>query len=67
MSEDEINKTIKEQQYYCANWKKIKRGAKEMLDIISEQVDMNLKDFIKNLGLETDEDYGVDVNKIIMV
>lgn len=35
------------------------------MDIISEQVDMNLKEFIKNLGLETDEDYGVDVNKIL--
>ena len=36
-----------------------------MMDIISEQVDMNLKEFIKNLGLETDEDYGVDLSKIL--
>ena len=65
VSEEELNRTMKEQQFYCQNWKKIKREAKEMMDIISEQVDMNLKEFIKNLGLETDEDYGVDVNKIL--
>ena len=33
-----------------------------MMDAISESADMNLKDFIKGLGLETDEDYNVDLN-----
>ena len=36
-----------------------------MIDVISENADMNPKDFIKNLGLETDEDYNVDITKII--
>ena len=35
-----------------------------MMDCISESADMNLKDFIKDLGLETDEDYNVDLNSI---
>ena len=37
-----------------------------MLDIISEQADINPKDFIRNLGLETDEDYGVNPEKLLM-
>ena len=45
-------------------WKKLKRGAKEMLDVISESADMNPKDFTKNLGMEIDEDYSVDLTKI---
>jgi len=44
----------------------VKRGCKDMMDMISEQADINLKDFIKNLGLETDEDYGVDPNKMVL-
>ena len=35
-----------------------------MMEMISESADMNLKDFIKNLGLELDEDYGVDLTKM---
>jgi hypothetical protein len=57
--------TAQEQIFYGNNWKKLKRGCKEMIDVISENADMNPKDFIKNLGLETDEDYNVDITKII--
>lgn len=53
-----------EQIYYCNSWKKLKRGCKELLDIISESADMNPKDFTRNLGMEIDEDYGVDILKI---
>jgi len=35
-----------------------------MMEMISESADMNIKDFIKNLGLELDEDYGVDLTKM---
>ena len=38
-----------------------------MMDAISESADMNMKDFIKNLGLEIDEDYGVDYKKMTML
>jgi len=64
ISEDQIEESCKEQVFYANSWKKIKRDCREMMDIISESADMNLKDFIKGLGLETDEDYGVDLNKM---
>ena len=44
----------------------MKRGCKEMLETITEAADMNMKDFIKNLGLETDEDYGVSLDNILI-
>ena len=66
ISEDQIEETFKEQIFYAQSWKKMKRGCKEMLETISEQADMNLKDFIKNLGLETDEDYGVSLDSILI-
>jgi len=31
----------------------------EVIDQVSESVDMNRKDFIKKLGIETDEDFKV--------
>jgi predicted nuclease with TOPRIM domain len=66
ISEEVLNETFKEQKFYAMHWKKVKRGCKEMLDIISEQADINPKDFVKNLGLETDEDYGVNPDKLMM-
>ncbi len=35
-----------------------------MIEVISESADLNPKDFMKNLGLEQDEDYGVDFLKM---
>lgn len=64
VSEDQIEESLQEQIYYAQNWKKIKRQCRDMMDTISESADLNLKDFIKSLGLETDEDYGVDLNNI---
>ena len=64
ISDEEISFTHAEKIYYCNLWKKLKRGGKEMLDVISESADMNPKDFTKNLGMEIDEDYSVDVLKI---
>ncbi|TNV77411.1 hypothetical protein FGO68_gene16095 [Halteria grandinella] len=40
-------------------WKKRKRGCMDVVDQVSESVDMNRKEFIKKLGLETDEEYKV--------
>ena len=64
ISEEEIEESERELIFYANSWKKIKRDCREMMDIISESADMNLKDFIKGLGLETDEDYAVDLNKM---
>jgi hypothetical protein len=44
-----------------SNWKRLKRGCKEIIEAISESAEMNPKEFIKGLGLEVDEDFGVDL------
>ena len=41
-------------------WKKRKRGCMDVVDQISESVEMNRKDFCKKLGLDTDEE-----NKVV--
>lgn len=41
-------------------WKRRRRACMEVVDAISESMDMNKKDFIKKVGLETDED-----NKVV--
>ena len=64
MSEEQITQSTNEQLFYAQQWKKHKRGCTEMIDMILESVDMNKKEFIKSLGLETDEDYGVDLKKM---
>ena len=66
VSEGVIEETLKQQIFYANGWKKMKRGCKEMLDTISEAADMNPKEFIKKLGLETDEDYGVNLDDILI-
>ena len=67
VSEDQILETFKAQKFYLNAWKKVKRGCREMMDVISEQADINPKDFIKNLGLETDEDYGINPDKLMVL
>ena len=44
----------------------MKKGCKEMIDTISECADINQKELIKKLGIETDEECGVDINQIII-
>jgi hypothetical protein len=38
-----------------------------MIELIAEQIDMNPKDYIKNLGMEIDEDYGVLPDALLSV
>jgi hypothetical protein len=42
----------------------LKRGCKEFIDMIAESVDLNPKEFIKKLEMETDEDNGVSLDSI---
>jgi len=41
-------------------WKKKRRGCSDVIDTISESVDMNRKEFSKKVGIETDEE-----NKVV--
>jgi Leucine zipper with capping helix domain len=42
------------------DWKKKRRGCMDVIEGISESVEMNKKDFIKKVGIETDEE-----NKVV--
>jgi hypothetical protein len=44
---------------YLLEWKKRKQGCLDIVDTISEGMDLNRKDFMAMVGMETDEDYGV--------
>ena len=37
-------------------WKKRKRGCMDVIDAINESAGMNRRDFIKAIGLDTDEE-----------
>lgn len=41
-------------------WKKRKRGCIDIINQISESMEMNKKDFMKKVGLDTDEE-----NKVV--
>jgi hypothetical protein len=51
---------------FCQEWRKRKRACMEIIDIISESADLNRKEFIKKLGIETDEDVGVNIADYLM-
>ena len=37
-------------------WKRKRRGCMDVVDALSESMDMNKKEFIKKVGIETDEE-----------
>ncbi|XP_028931621.1 homologous-pairing protein 2 homolog isoform X1 [Ornithorhynchus anatinus] len=55
----EKDKVYSERQKYCKEWRKRKRLATEMCDAILEGYSKTKKQFYEEVGLETDEDYGV--------
>lgn len=61
VSEDDIEKGKKEMVRQCQEWRKRKRACMEIVDMISESADLNKKEFIKKLGLETDEEARVNI------
>lgn len=67
VSEEEIENAKKEVMKYCNEWKKRKRACMEIVDVISESADINRKEFIKKVGIETDEECKVNINDYINV
>lgn len=62
VSEEEIEKAKKDVARFCTEWRKRKRGCMDIVDMISESMDMNRKEFFKKVGsIETDEDCGVNI------
>ena len=49
---------------YCLEWKKRKRGCMEVLDTIAENADINRRELMVKVGVETDEEMNVSINEI---
>ena len=56
ITQNEIAKAEANLKKYQVEWKRRRKGCMEAMDQISESVDMNRKDFIKKIGIETDEE-----------
>jgi Leucine zipper with capping helix domain len=67
ISEAEIEGSKKAVLRYVAEWRKRKRACMDIIDTICESADFNRKDFIKKLGIDTDEDCKVNVNDYLTV
>jgi len=64
ITEKEMDNAEKNMKAYCDEWKKRKRACMDIVDLISESVEQGRKEFIQGVGLETDEDYGVNLMEI---
>ncbi|GJD10165.1 Homologous-pairing protein 2 [Galdieria sulphuraria] len=51
--------------YNVSNWKQRKRMAKDILDAISENANLKYKELCEQIGVETDETVGLDMENIL--
>ncbi|XP_061605906.1 homologous-pairing protein 2 homolog [Phyllopteryx taeniolatus] len=58
---EEKDKVLKEHNIYVKEWRKRKRLASDMMDTILEGYPKSKKEFLEEVGVETDEDYKVVV------
>jgi hypothetical protein len=56
LTEKDLLKAETELKKWQTEWKRRKRGCMDIINNISESMDVNKKDFIKKIGLETDEE-----------
>lgn len=61
---EEKEKVYKEQSLYVKEWKKRKRLASDMMNSILEGYPKSKKEFLEEVGVETDEDYKVTIPSI---
>ena len=55
ISEVEMKEIEAKMQEYIQEWKKKKRGWMDMINVITENMDKNRKDFMEEIGIDTDE------------
>ena len=60
VTQAEISKADQSLKKMHVEWKRRKRGCMDIIDQICESAEMNRKDFIKKLAVETDEE-----NKVV--
>ncbi|XP_012512128.1 PREDICTED: homologous-pairing protein 2 homolog isoform X2 [Propithecus coquereli] len=58
---EEKEQVYRERQKYCKEWRKRKRMATELCDAILEGYPKSKKQFFEEVGIETDEDYNVNL------
>ncbi len=56
LTEKDLQKAENDLKKWQTEWKKRKRACADIVNSISESMEMNKKDFIKKIGLETDEE-----------
>jgi hypothetical protein len=56
LTEKDLMKAEGDLKKWQLEWKKRKRGCMDCVNSISESMEMNRKDFLKKVGLETDEE-----------
>ncbi|XP_019731328.1 homologous-pairing protein 2 homolog [Hippocampus comes] len=61
---EEKDKVLKEHNVYVKEWRKRKRLASDMMDSILEGYPKSKKEFLEEVGVETDEDYQVVVPSV---
>lgn len=59
VTEAELQKAEKDLKKWQMEWKKRKRATQDVINTISESMDMNNKVFAQKVGIETDEEFKV--------
>jgi 26S proteasome regulatory subunit (ATPase 3-interacting protein) len=59
ISEEDMKKIEVKVKEYQLEWKRRKRGCMDMVNAVSENMDKNRKDFMEDVGIETDEEFNV--------
>ena len=62
VTEEEIQSVKQDYLKYQKHWRVRRRACLEIVDMISDSVDMRRKDFMEKVGLETDEEYGLKLD-----
>ena len=61
VTEEEVDKVKSDYAKHQKFWRLRRRACLEIVDMICDSVDKNRKEFFESVGLETDEDYGVNI------
>ena len=61
VTEEEVDRVKSGYEKYQKYWRVRRRACHEIVDMICDSVDQNRKEFFEQVGLETDEDYGVSI------
>ena len=59
VTEEEVDQVKNDYVKFQKFWRTRRRAAHDIADMICDSVDMNRKEFFEQVGIETDEDYGV--------